>query len=196
MLRDLLTLNVFAFLLIFTRVGAALMLLPGFSAPFISEQIRLVFALTVSLVLMPLLAASLPGVPATVAGLFLLLGGEIVVGSFLGIIGRVIISALQTAGTVIAYISSMANALVQDPVSDQQSSTLSGFLGNLGVMMLFASDTHHLMLRAVVDSYSLFIPGENLMWGDFVDVLAHRVSDSFALGVQLATPLFLTGFTY
>lgn len=196
MLRELITLNLFAFVLIFARVGTALMLLPGFSGSVISERIRLAFALAVSFVLMPVLASVLPGVPATVPGMFLLLGGEIIIGSFFGLIGRAVVAALQTAGTVIAYISSMANALVQDPVTDQQSATISGFLSNLGVMMLFASDTHHLMLRAVVDSYALFVPGQNLPWGDFADLMAHRVSDSFGLGVQMATPLFLTAFTY
>ena len=196
MLRELLALNVFAFLLIFARVSAALMLLPGYSASFVSARVRLAFALVVAFVLMPILASVLPGMPGTVSGLFILLASEIVVGTFLGMIGRIMISALHTAGTVIAYVSSLASALAQDPISEQQSSTLSGFLGNMGLLMLFTSDTHHLMLMAVVDSYAMFIPGENLVLGDFADVLSRRLADSFALGVQMATPLILTGLTY
>lgn len=196
MLRDLLTLNVFALLLIFARLGSAVMLMPGFSSSSVNARTRLLFALAVSFVVMPVLSAELPGLPGSVPGLFLLLGGEVIVGSFFGLIGRFVISALQTAGTVIAYISSMANALVQDPVTDQQSSTLAGFLGNMGLLMLFVTDTHHMMLRAVVDSYGVFDPGAPLMFGDFSQMLTRRLADSFALGVQMAAPLFITAFTY
>ena len=40
--------DVFAIVLIFVRVGAALMLMPGFSEPYIFSRSRLLFALTLS----------------------------------------------------------------------------------------------------------------------------------------------------
>ena len=196
MLRDLITLNIFAFLLIFARMGPAMMLMPGFSASFVSARVRLLFALAISFVLTPVLAESLPGLPATVSGLFLLLAADTLVGAFLGGLARILVSMLQTAGTLIAYVSTMANALIQDPIAEQQSSTIAGFLGNVGVLLLFATDMHHLMLNAVVDSYGLFQPGQRLVFGDFGEMMARRVADSFALGVQLAAPLVITGFTY
>ena len=173
-----------------------MMLMPGFSASFVSARVRLLFALAISFVLTPVLAESLPGLPASVSGLFLLLAAETLIGAFLGGLTRILVSMLQTAGTVIAYVSSMANALIQDPIAEQQSSTIAGFLGNVGVLMLFVTDMHHLMLNALVDSYSLFQPGQPLVMGDFSEMMARRVADSFALGVQLAAPLVITGFTY
>ena len=46
------------------------------------------------------------------------------------------------------------------------------------------------------DSYTLFLPGNALTIGDMALVVARHVSDSFALGLQLASPLVVTGFTY
>ncbi len=196
MLRDILTLNLFAFFLVFARMGSAMMLMPAFSAAIVPVEARLLFALAVSFVLTPILAVRLPTLPGTVSGLFLLLAGEIVVGSFFGLVTRVLVSALQTAGTVIAFVSSLASSLTQDPVVEQQSATVAGFLGNLGVLLLIATDMHQLMLKAAIDSYGIFEPGAAPVWGDFGQVMARRVAEAFLIGVQISAPLIITGFTY
>lgn len=196
MLQDFLTLNIFGFFMIFARVGAAFFLLPGFSASFISPRTRLLFALAVSFVLAPTVAAVLPGLPPSPLELFLALLGEIVVGAFLGAIGRILVGALQTAGTIIAFVSSMANAFVQDPIIDQQSSLVAGFLGTVGLVIIFVTDTHHLMLRAMADSYSMFPPAQPLAFGDLAEMIGRRVADSFRLGAKLASPFIVIGLTY
>ncbi len=196
MLQEIFALNVFGFFLIFARVGTVFMLMPGFSAVYVSPRVRLLLALAVSFVVSPALTAALPGLPATVPELALLLGGEIAIGLFMGVLGRILIGALQTAGTVIAYVSSMANAFIQDPVAEQQSTVMAGFLGTLGVLMIFVTDAHHLMLRAVIDSYSLFVPGRLPPVGDFSEMIARQVAASFGLGVQLAAPFVISGLTY
>ncbi len=196
MLQQIITLNLFGFILVFTRIGTAFILLPGFSAAFISVRARLFFALAVSFVVATTLSGTLPGLPNTPTELFVILAGEAVVGGFLGTLARIMMSALQTAGTIIAFVSSMANAFVQDPIVDQQSSLVAGFLGNVGVLLMFATNLHHLMLEGLVDSYSLFVPGQMLAFGDFANIVGRRVMDSFALGIQLASPFLIVGLTY
>ena len=196
MLQEIFALNVFGFFLIFARVGTAFMLLPGFSALYVSPRIRLLLALAVSFAVSPVLMTDLPGLPATVPELGLLIGAEMAIGLFMGVLGRILIGALQTAGTVIAYVSSMANAFVQDPVAEQQSTVMAGFFGTLGVVLIFVTDAHHLMLRAVVDSYSLFVPGQPLPVDDFTEMIARQVAASFGLGVQMAAPFVISGLTY
>ena len=93
MLQAFFTLNVFGFFLIFSRIGTAFLLLPGFSASFVSPRMRLVFALAVTFVVAPVLATSLPGLPETPAGLGLLVIGEVVVGALLGTVGGVLMGA-------------------------------------------------------------------------------------------------------
>ncbi len=196
MLADLLSINIFGVLLIFTRVGTAFTLMPGFSAAYVPQRMRLGLAIAVCFMLAPVLAAELPVMPATVAGLALLVGGEMLIGAFLGTLARIMVSALQTAGTLIALTSAMANALIQDPIAEQQSSTVAGFLVTAGVTLVFVADLHHLMLAALIDSYTLFVPGQAIAHGDFLQVIARRVADSFALGLQMATPFVVVGLVY
>ena len=196
MLKELLTLNIFGFFLIFARVGAAIMVMPGFSAPYVNVRARLAIALAISFVLSPILAQQLPGLPATAGGLGVLLAGEAIIGAFMGTVALILMGSLQTAGTIIAYVSSMANAFIQDPIAQQQSSLVSGFLSTLGILVVFITDMHHLMLSALMDSYTLFVPGQALAFGDIAEVIGRQVMDSFALGVQLSSPLIITGFVY
>lgn len=196
MLEELLRLNIFAFFLIFARVGTAIAFLPGFSASYVSIRMRLVVGLAVSFVIMPTLAADLPVAPPTVTALALMLGGEILIGAFFGVIMRTLITSLQTAGTIAALASSMSNALIQDPIAEQQSSTISGFLLTMGVVLIFVSDMHHMMLRGIIETYAMFEPGARLPWGDFANAVGRHVADSFAMGLQMASPFMVIGLTY
>ena len=156
MLEELLTLNIFGFFLIFTRIGTALSLMPGFSAGFVPVRMRLGIALATSFVMAPVLMAGLPVRPPTIAGMAVLVLGEFLIGFFFGLIARILIGSLQTAGTVIAYMSSMANAMIQDPIAEQQSSTVAGFLLIMATVLIFTADLHHGMLRAVAQKFGDF----------------------------------------
>lgn len=196
MLRELLTLNVFAFLLIFVRIGAAIAVMPGLSSAFVSVRMRLAVALAVSFVLMPVIGGNLPAPPSDIVSLAVLIFGEMLIGVFMGTIGRIIVGSLQTAGTLIALSSSMANAMIQDPIAEQQSSVISGFLLTMGATVIFVADLHHLMIRSLVESYTVFAPGAALPFGDLSIMMARHVADSFALGLQLAAPFIIVGLTY
>jgi flagellar biosynthetic protein FliR len=196
MLEELLTLNIFGFFLIFTRVGTALALMPGFSAGFVPIRVRLAGALAITFVMTPVLVAGLPVRPPTIAALAILIMGEFLVGLFFGVIARILIGALQTAGTVISYMSSMANALIQDPIAEQQSSTVASFMLIMATVLIFTADMHHVMLRAIADSYTLMEPGAGIPVGDMVYIIGRRVADSFALGLRLAAPFVIVALTY
>lgn len=196
MLTELLELNIFGFFLIFARVGTAISTMPGFSSTFVSPRFALAIGLSISFVVMPSLLVQLPVMPASVAALAVLLTGEILIGAFLGTIARVLISSLQTAGTLIAYSASLANAMINDAISEQQSSTISAFLMTTGLVLIFVSDLHHLMIIAVIDSYSLFTPGEGLMEHDFANFLTRTVADSFAIALQMSAPFIIVALTY
>jgi flagellar biosynthetic protein FliR len=186
----------FGFLVIFARVGAVVTALPGFSAVYVSIRIRLIIALAISLLLLPIIAAQLPSLPASPVALMTIIVPEIIVGVFIGLIPRIVVAALHMAGTFTALSVSLANALVQDPVADQQSSTLSGFFAIVGLVLIFVTDLHHLMLEAIVHSYAVFPVGMPLPFGDFADALTNILGQSMALGLRLSAPFVLVGFIY
>ena len=171
-------------------------ILPGFSAQYVSRRIRLLIAIFVAFAATPMVIEHLPPIPGSAVALFVLLVGEAMVGVFFGALGRIVFGALHTAGVVISFVSSMANAFIQDPISEQQGSIIAGFLTTCGMLVVFVTNMHHMMLSAVVESYTLFVPGEMPIMGDFADVTARNVMDAFTLGVQIASPLMVAGLTH
>lgn len=196
MIGQLINLNLFAFLLVFSRIGTAFMIMPGFGSQQIPINARIAFALAVSFILTPMLMEYIPLEPTEVSVLALLLASEVLIGVFLGLVPRVFMAALQVAGTILAMVASMANMFIMDPIAEQQSSLLSTFLGIMALTIMFVTNTHHLMIAALADSYSLFPPAGGPMVADMTDYLAHKVSESFTLGVQLSSPLIVSAVAY
>lgn len=195
-MAELLPADLFAFFLVFARLGGALMMLPGFGETYVSPRARLALAAATTVAVTPAVADTLPPLPASLATLVILLFGEIVIGVFLGTVARMIMSALHVAGTVFSFQSGLANAMTFDPVSASQASVMSLFLSVAGIVVVFASDLHHVMLRAMVASYGAMTPGIMPLTGDMAQSMARLVADSFLLGIQLATPFIAVGLVF
>ena len=71
MLEELLSLNIFAFMIVFARLGTAVSFMPGFSATYVSARLRLGIALAISFAVMPVIAPNLPVMPANIPDLAL-----------------------------------------------------------------------------------------------------------------------------
>ena len=196
MLEQFLSLNLFAFLLIFARVGTAFFLFPGFQGKQVTVRIRLSIALAITFLLTPLLIDILPKMPGSPWVLFALMIGEVLSGAILGTTVLIIFSTLRVAGTVISFVSAMANALVFDPISQAQSAIVSGFLSTVAILLLFVTDLHHLLIQSLIDSYSLFQPGIAPDFGDTAELIVRHVSATFKLGVQLAAPFIVVSLVY
>jgi len=193
MLQALLPQDIFAVFLVFTRIGSALMVLPGFGDVYVPPRQRLLLALLIAVLVTPVLRAALPALPDQMPVLALLLTSEIVVGLFIGTVARMFMASLTTAGMMIAYMSGMANALIEDPTASQQGAIAGTFLTLVALLMVMTLDLHHLMLRALIDSYELFRPGSPLPAGDFSDMIARLTAETFAMAFRLATPFIVVG---
>ncbi len=193
MLSNILITQLFAFLLIFSRMGAAIMLLPGFGEAYVPGRVRLLLAAIFSIILAPVIQ-SLPPMPGNAIGLFNIILAEIMVGLFLGGLSRMLIAVVNMAGMVIAYQSSLASAVTQDlTLSQAQGTSLGNFLGMSALVLLFATDLHHLMLRGLADSYTLFLPGQFPPIADFTNDAIHTMNNSFHMAMKIASPHIVIG---
>ena len=196
MLREILAANAFNMLLVFVRLGAAIMFFPAIGGVTVSARIRLLLALGVAFVVLPAVSPALPREPHEPIELALLLIQEITVGFYFGITMQLLMAAIDLAGNFMGYSVGLTNALISDPVTDQQSQLISGFLNTAAVALMLITNVHHLMLRAVVDSYTLFQPGAQLPMGDFVSELVKTLGASFIVGLKMAAPLFIFSLVF
>jgi len=195
-LQDIVAGNVYAFIVIFCRLGAAMISLPGVGESSVSPRIRLTIALLMTGVSVPTLAPTLPALPAHPMQLAFLVVTEIGFGLALGLLSRLVFSALHVGGTIIAMQAGLAAAVFFDPNQGSQSALISSFLVFFGVTLVFVTNLHLLALQAAYDSYILFPPMKAPAFGDFAEVATHMVSGSIALGVKLAAPFIVYGIVF
>lgn len=194
MLSALLTEQLFPFMLVFARLGAALMLMPTIGEAAIPARVRMHFALAFTLVVTPLLRDGLPPAPTAPMALFVLIAGEVIIGLFFGALMRIITAALHIAGMIFAFQSSLAAAQVFDPNQASQTSITGNFLSLLALLVIFVSDLHHLLFAGLVDSYVLFPAGVAPPLAESADAMARGLADAFRIGLQMMAPVVVAGF--
>ena len=180
--------QVYAAGLIFARVGAIVMLLPGYGDTSVPPRIRLSFAFLMALMLMPLVARGMP-VPGAVSGVATGVIREILIGLMIGGILRLFLSSLATAGEIISIQTTLAFAQTAAPGQAQPSTTLGAFLSLLGVTLIMTTDLHHMFLSAIVKSYTLFPFTRDVPVSDAAQLAVQTVAGAFRLGLQLAAPV-------
>src|SRR5277367_6801110 len=114
------------FMLVFARIGAMVMLLPGLGESNIPVRIKLAIALMLTLIILPLHRDAYHVDMDTLTPLLVLMIHEILIGIVLGATARVTLSALQVAGSVIAQQMGLGFATSVDPTNQGQQGVLIG----------------------------------------------------------------------
>jgi flagellar biosynthesis protein FliR len=185
-----------AFMLVFARIGAMVMLLPGLGESNIPVRIKLAIALLLTLIILPLHRADYHIDMNSMSALLVLMIYEILIGIVLGATARVTLAALQVSGAVIAQQLGLGSITSVDPTQGQQGVLIGNFLTLLGITMLFATDSHHLVIAALNDSYSVFSPGEAMPSGDVAALATRAFAAAFRLGMQLSAPFLVFGLVF
>ncbi|QQG35853.1 MAG: flagellar biosynthetic protein FliR [Micavibrio aeruginosavorus] len=190
-LQTFITQGVFAFMITFVRIGAAATIMPGIGDSFVPQNIRLYFAVSLSFVLMPLVMPFLPNpVPSTVM-LLVLIASEFIVGIFIGTVARILMSALDTAGMIISMQSGLGNAQVFNPSMATQGSLVGALLSVTGVVLIFVTNMHHLLIYGLIGSYEVFPVGQIPDTGSMAELISKAVAGSFMVGIQIAAPFIV-----
>ena len=185
-----------SFMLVFARIGAMVMLLPGFGETNIPVRVRLGIALALTLIILPLHRNAYQISMTSMAPLLVMMVHEIVIGVVLGATARVTLSALAVAGSVIAQQLGLGFVTSVDPTQGQQGVLIGNFLTILGLTLLFATDTHYLIIEALSASYTIFAPGELMPSGDIASLATRAFTGAFKIGVQLAAPFIVFGLVF
>ncbi len=186
--------NIYAFLIVFTRIGAAFMMMPLLGDRVIPTNIRLLIALGFSLVFTPVVWPLVGQMPDSTALLTLLLCKEVLIGAFIGLIARAIFSALNTAGMVISYKMSLANASMFNPQMSEQSTVVAAVITMAAAVLMFTMNIHHILIAGVYHSYSLFPPMDDIIINDFAVSVADAVNESFIIALEFSAPFIIISF--
>lgn len=186
------------FMLMFARLGTMVMLLPALGESSIPARMRLSIALALTLVLYPIASSSYPAdLMTNLPRLGVLLAGEFMIGFAVGLTARMITSALQTAGTIMASQIGLSFAMGSDLTnSGQQGALIGNYLSILAVTLIFVTDAHFLIIAALHDSFTLFPPGNLMPVGDITKVAVDTFAYIFSISVRMSAPFIVVGLVF
>jgi flagellar biosynthesis protein FliR len=177
--------------LVFARLGATAMVLPGLGEQEVPPMLRLALGLALVALVLPGMAPGLPGPPDSVAEAVRLLGIEALAGLWLGGLARVVVLALAMAGQAVALMLGLASVLVPDAQLGAQGTAMARLFGLAGVVLVLGSGLYAVPLRALVESYTVLPAGAAWPAGEAAEAFATAAAESVALALRLAAPFVL-----
>ncbi|MGH1369712.1 MAG: flagellar biosynthetic protein FliR [Maritimibacter sp.] len=182
-----------AFLAVFVRVGGAIALLPAFGERAIPERIRLVLAIAFSILVAPMVFPVIRPLIEAETGLGFLVF-EVIAGLAIGISVRLLIMALQTAGSIAAQSTSLSQIFGGSATDPQPAIGHILFVGGLCLAVMMG--LHVKLLSVFVLSYDVFVPGGFFEAGVFSDWGILQIGKSFSLAFSLAAPFMIASLIY
>lgn len=178
---------------LFCRIGAAMMLMPGISSSRIPARVRLFFAIAVTLSLAPLLLPLVqPAVAdAALVGLAWLIVSELLLGALFGLLARVFFLALQALAAVATMaigFGGMPGAAIDEA---EPLPALVSLITISAVVLMFQTELHWEVLHGLSESY-LVLPPEGGFDSQFGLIqMADRLSESFFLTLRISSPFII-----
>ena len=188
--------QVFVAGLIFARLGAILMLIPGIGETYVPARVRLALALVMTLALFPVLSPGAEALPTSSGDMAGVIIRETLIGLMIGAILRMFMAVLAVTGEIVSIQTTLSFAQTANPGQAQPSATLATFLGLFALVLVFSANLHHMFIGAIVRSYSLFPFHKTVPTADAVQLAVQTMSRAFSLGVQLSAPVMVFAFIF
>ncbi|WP_212522780.1 flagellar biosynthetic protein FliR [Actibacterium sp. MT2.3-13A] len=190
-LSAFLTSQVMGFVLVFARLGSVMVFMPGFGETQVPVRFRLMLALVLCAALLPATPVG-PMALGTPLEMLPVLALEITLGLWIGMTARILMTALQFAGYQIGLVSGLANAFAPSTGSFQGATLIASALMMAGATLIFVTDLHHVIIRALLMSYEVF-PVGRIMPGDLAEQTVRAAGMSLYLGLSLSAPFYVMG---
>jgi flagellar biosynthetic protein FliR len=181
------------FILVFFRVASILWLLPLFSSMAISVTYKAGLSLIISFLLFDLVSVN-QALVADPYYMALLIVKEVFIGLTISFFVRLLFAMVYAAGDISALQTGFAFARFMDPISMTQVSVLESFQNILTVMVFFAIDAHHILIKGMILSFRELPIGTAVLNLPLLQHISAMTGRIFSVGLRIGAPLIVTLF--
>lgn len=143
-----------AFMLPFFRISAFVMALPIFTVKGVPQSVRLIFAVSLTIAITPLLPLT-PAVDPLSDYMLIMVVQQVLIGLTMGFILRMVFAAMVNAGQLIAMGMGLGFASMVDPVNGVQVPVVSMFYMILAILLFFSLEGHLVTLQVLRESFTI-----------------------------------------
>lgn len=177
------------FLLVLVRVSAMFFLSPIFGRGNIPTYYRAGFCLIMAIIVAN--SVTIPDLSSytSLASYVFLVAKEFLVGLTMGFIAYMLFSAIYVAGHLIDTQIGFGMANVFDPMTNVQIPITADFYAILATLFMLVTDAHHLLIKAVADSFTILPPGRADLAGGVARQMMVMFNQTLLLGFKIAAPI-------
>lgn len=181
------------FLLVLTRISGIFIMSPFFGSRNIPTYIRVGTAVAISLVIFPLISQESQSLtlPENMIAYTLLIFTELFVGWLIGFVASLAFSAIHMAGQLLDMQIGFGVVNVLDPTSGQQVPIVGSFKYNLALIVFLVSNSHHILLAGLFDSFHLIpLMGANIA-PQIVTLIIDMIWGIFVIAIKISIPILV-----
>ncbi len=178
--------------LVFMRIGALIFFTPILGSSNVPSYAKIGLAFFMTMIIFPLVDFKFVEFPKSIFSFSLLVASEMLIGIIIGFSVRLLMSAVQIAGTTVGFQMGFGIVNVIDPVTSLQVSVIAQFQNIISFLIFLSISAHHIILNSIAASFQL-IPILSFQFnGEVMYILMSVTRDLFIISVKIAAPLIAT----
>ncbi len=175
------------------RLSILSALLPVISGRSVPVLWRIALAVVIAAAIAPAITSELENLPTSFNWEILALEAfqSIIIGALLAFVVGIPFAAVRFAGQVIGVQIGFSMANTVDPQSGGRASVLSNFYYLLAVVFFFASDAHHILITAMIESVRVVPPFTEVFSVGGSWYILSEFGSFFVIGLKIASPVII-----
>lgn len=178
-----------SFVLVAARLAGLVLASPVFGHGLVPVRVRAGLVGVVALALAPVVPAPALAAEPTAWMLAGLAAAETAVGVLLGLVAQLVLAGVQLGGEVAGLQVGVGLAHVIDPSTPAGAGVVAQWQHLAALVVFLALDVHHVLLRAVLESFRVAPVGQTLSSTDVLAGVVAQGAGLFAIGVRMAAPV-------
>ena len=181
-------------LLVSIRVGTFLWISPVLGGRMVPARVRVLLAVALALPMTPMAVSASGPIPLGAGGLVWAVLENVLIGGALGLAVLGLISAVQSAGSLIDLFGGFSVSQAYDPMLMQQSSVMGRVYQLLGAALLLVTGAHLLILQGFASTFAVLPIDGSLDLEQATGTLTTVLTTMFLSALQIAGPLIGVSF--
>ncbi|WP_425514023.1 fused FliR family export protein/FlhB family type III secretion system protein [Clostridium frigoris] len=179
------------FIMVLLRISAFFMSLPIFFPKSAPAMLKVGFCIVFTYIIMPGINYQNVNLITNNATLIIFCVSEVVTGLMLGYLTKFCFYSAQMAGQLMDFQIGFSMMSMFDPISNDNVTLLGNLLYWVSMVMFFVVDGHHMLIRAIIDSFNNVEIGKFILSQQTAMMMVKVFIEFFTLGLKIAIPVIL-----
>lgn len=179
-----------ALILVFVRMIGFFQVVPIFFPKGLPNTAKIAFTLIVAYILLPGINYSAINITSNYVLISLVIN-EVITGLTLGFITNLCFFSIKMSGQLIDQQIGFSMINMFDPTTNSNSTLIENVLYWCSLILFFSIDGHHMLIRALVESFNTISLGKFILSGESINLVVNAFIQFFAIGLKIAIPLVL-----